>query len=93
MVRVLRPGGQLLLTCDLRPSGTRGGGAAHPYKWSLETFEGRILSDFEPIGQPALVDLHGQVVTRGLSAGRQVRWHGRLRLKPGTNDRMGGPGR
>jgi SAM-dependent methyltransferase len=53
IARVLLPGGQLLLGCDVRR--TRGGGAAHPYKWSVDAFETRVFKHFEPVTGVALL--------------------------------------
>jgi SAM-dependent methyltransferase len=54
IARVLLPDGQLLLGCDVRSAPC--GGAPHPYKWDVETFEARMLAGFTPVRAPTLLD-------------------------------------
>jgi len=53
IARVLCPTGQLLLDCDVR--GTKGGGAAHPYKWTVDVFEAEVFKRFKPVTEVALL--------------------------------------
>ena len=78
--RVLRPTGQLLLRCDVR-SDVQRGGAAHPYRWSRETLQDRVLAMFDPVRQPVLMDLQDQPVADQTN-GIIHRWVARLRLVP-----------
>jgi len=78
--RVLVPRGQLLLGCDAR--GERGGGPAHPYKWSIETLEGRVFKYFEPVTTVTLLDHENmRPVSRPSGQGKLLRWVCRLEKK------------
>jgi SAM-dependent methyltransferase len=79
IVRVLHPGGQLLLNCDTRHGS--GGGAAHPYAWSTETLEARVFAEFEPVTPISLFDYSELPEADQLSPGQVVRWVCRLRRK------------
>ncbi len=76
--RVLRPGGQLLLKCDVR--GERGGGPAHPYRWSREVLEKRVFAQFEPVTSVSVTDAITGMATEGPDS-EQARWVCRLRRR------------
>ncbi|MCH7474674.1 MAG: class I SAM-dependent methyltransferase [Gemmatimonadetes bacterium] len=78
--RVLRPGGQLLFSCDVRS--IPGGGAPHSYNWDTETLEERIFSQFDPLTSVSLFDEASQcAVPRDTDPGRELLWVCRLRKK------------
>lgn len=83
VVRVLAPDGHLLLGCDVRSG--RGGGLPHPYYWTLDTFEERLLADFAPVTPITLLDheKHRPVARAEAAERRVVRWVARLRKKAG----------
>jgi ubiquinone/menaquinone biosynthesis C-methylase UbiE len=78
--RVLTPDGQLLLGCDVRPRG--GGGSAHPYKWTQEAFEDRVLVEWTPVTPINLLDDFREPIPPGQEL-EQMMWTSRLRRNPG----------
>ena len=80
IVRVLIPRGQFLLGCDLRDE--RCGGIAHPYKWSIDTFEARIFQHFEPVMTVTFIDENNRPASREQCQGKIPRWVCRLQKKP-----------
>jgi ubiquinone/menaquinone biosynthesis C-methylase UbiE len=78
--RVLRPGGDLLLACDVRDECP--GGAPHPYHWSVEAFKERVCTTFKPIGPMTLLDDANRPVASQRPHRQALRWVARLR-KPG----------
>lgn len=80
IVRVLVPDGQLLFACDARPE--RGGGAAHPYQWTIDALESRLLGHFMPVTPAGLWDHEsGLPVSRAHKNSRTSRWICRLRKR------------
>ena len=78
--RVLRQNGELLLACDVREDETPGG-EPHPYRWTVDTLEGQVLTLFEPVRLATLVTDTGEVVPTADAPGRQLRWFARLRRR------------
>lgn len=76
--RVLRPAGRFLLNCDLRD---RGGGPAHPYKWSREMLEERIFAQFEPVSPPAVIQAANPLDADGKDPAEQRHWICSLRKR------------
>jgi len=58
--RVLKPAGRLLFGCDARFR--EGGGAAHPYMWSVETLEKGIFKYFTAVKKATLIDQDRKVI-------------------------------
>lgn len=80
IVRVLVPKGQFLFGCDAR--GERGGGHAHPYKWTIEALESRIFSDFKPIIPVTLIDDHRNLARHeNVNSSTTLRWVCRLQKR------------
>jgi SAM-dependent methyltransferase len=83
IARVLRPTGQLLLTCDVRNECD--GGPPHPYAWRIDTLERRVLEDFTPKTEPLLIDREERPVSRiEISAG-VLTWVCRLKKNASTS--------
>ncbi len=79
IARVLVTNGQLLLGCDVRDD--HGGGVAHPYFWSMEVFESKILKYFEPVIPITLIDENMELLQRQRIEGKLVTWVSRLKKK------------
>jgi SAM-dependent methyltransferase len=75
--RVLTPDGQLLLGCDVRPH--RGGGSAHPYWWTREGLEDRILAEWTPVTPIQLLDDFRKPIAIDEPLPEQIMWTSRLR--------------
>jgi SAM-dependent methyltransferase len=76
IARVLRKDGTFLLACDVRD---RGGGAAHPYKWSKDVFEQRVFAQFAPANRPVVMEVAEDLEQSGGSPSGRWRWVCRLR--------------
>lgn len=76
--RVLRPAGSFLLNCDLR---ARGGGSSHPYRWSRDVFEERVVAQFEPVRPPAVIQAAKELDPSGRDPAGQRHWVCRLRKR------------
>lgn len=82
IARVLRPGGRLLLNCDLRNQ--RGGGPGHPYKWCRQILEQRVFAQFMPVTAPAVIDVIHHRLTTEQEHPIQVHWVCHLKRGPVT---------
>ena len=82
VVRVLRPGGSLLLRCHVRADVTEGG-PAHPYRWALDELASGVLARFEPVRPPLTLDLQGSVVPEEMARLGHYQWTARLRPRAG----------
>ena len=79
-LRTLRPEGELLIGCDVRAD--RPGGPGHPYNWGIETLEGRLLRDLEPVTPITFLDdSTGRVVARDDIGPGVFTWIARLKKK------------
>jgi SAM-dependent methyltransferase len=76
--RVLAPDGQLLLGCDVRPR--RGGGSPHPYHWTREALEERLLAEWEPVTPIQLLDELRNPIAPGQDLDL-IMWSARLRRR------------
>ena len=77
IARVLRPGGRLLLNCDLRNQ--RGGGPGHPYNWCRKVLEQRVFAQFVPVRPATVVDVVHHRETTEQEHPIQVHWICHLR--------------
>jgi SAM-dependent methyltransferase len=77
IARVLRKNGAFLLACDVRD---RGGGAAHPYKWSRDVLEERVFAQFQPVRPPVVMEVQEDVESTG-RRDSTLRWVSHLRKR------------
>jgi SAM-dependent methyltransferase len=83
IARVLLPGGLLLFECHTR--GAVGAGKAHPYLWSVEALEGRLLADYAPVEEPTVVERVGGPPSSRDGQDRVLSWVGCLRPRAGIS--------